>query len=284
MVLRINNTYKKDEEKVRAYYTWIAYNVVYDLNRYYTVRPPDFDIEFDSEYINKSISNQKRDKLIIRVFKNRKALCLGLSTLFQELCLRSNIEAKVIEGVTKGSVNDINNSNYLKNHAWNAVKINNQWKLIDLTFSSGYENSTTKQWEQHFNDFYFFTSPEKLITTHLPANENFQLIKDPVSIKSFFKLPLIYSKFFESGLELSDHQNGLVTISKDDRKIRINFKVVNKNKSFYYKFNNQTYLKTFDFIKDENNYIVALDYKSNKSRILSFYYENEKILDFKIEN
>lgn len=282
LVLRVNNTFQNDQDKVRAFYTWMAHNILYDLNKYNTVRSPDITIVFESERLNKSINNQKRVQLIKRVFKDRKALCLGLSTLFEELCLRSNIEVKILEGITKVSISDINNTQYLKNHAWNAVKIKDQWKLLDLSFSSGFEANATGQWTKQFNDFYFFTNPEQLITTHLPVNDYFQLIKNPVSVKSFFDKPVIYFKYFESGLELSDQQNGLVNVSKEDKKIRLSFKVVNKNKTLYYKFNNQTYLKKLDFIANDNNYSIAVDYKSKKAEVLSLYYENVKILDFKI--
>jgi transglutaminase/protease-like cytokinesis protein 3 len=231
LVLRVDNTIKSDENKVRAYYTWMAHNIVYDLSEYYKIRSPELNITFNSKRINKSIANQKRNKLAKRVFTNRKGLCLGLSSLFQELCLRSNIEVELIKGITKISIDDINTTDYLKNHAWNAVKINNQWQLIDVSFSSGFENSYTEKWEKHFNDFYFFTNPEKLINTHLPANKNFQLIKEPITAKSFFNLPIIYAKYFESGLELSDDQKGLVNVSKEDKKVRINFKDINVNNS-----------------------------------------------------
>lgn len=283
LVLRVNNTIKRDEDKVRAYYTWISHNILYDLNEYYKIRSPELNITFNSESINKSISNQKRRKLVKSIFKNRKGLCLGLSSLFQELCLRSNIEVALIKGITKISVDDINNTDYLKNHAWNAVKINNQWNLIDVSFSSGFQNSSTGKWQKHFNDFYFFTDPEKLIKTHLPANKNFQLVKELITVKTFFISPIIYTNYFESGLELSNNQNGLVNVSKEDKKVRIKFKEINTNSSFYYKFDNDSHLKELKFYKSDKNFSIALRYKSKKGKILSVYHENFKILDFKIE-
>lgn len=284
LVLRVNNTFNTDEEKARAYFTWISHNIIYDLNTYYTIRAPKFYISFNSERINKSINAQRRQKLAKRIFKTRKGLCMDFSALFEELCVQSNIEVKIIEGITKVSVNEINNSHYIKNHVWNAVKINNQWKLLDLTFSSGYENSKTGNWVKHFNDFYFFTNPEKLLATHLPAESKFQLVEIPLSVESFSKQPVFYRKYFESGLEISDEQDGLVNVSKTDKKIHLLFKNKKQNTSIYYKFNNETYLKELEFTKNElNNYVVELKYKSNKSKILSLYYENEKILDFKIE-
>lgn len=62
LVLRVNNSFDTDTEKVRAYYTWIAHNVTYDLIKYYSIRPPVLGSSFNSASINKSIENQKRKK------------------------------------------------------------------------------------------------------------------------------------------------------------------------------------------------------------------------------
>nr|WP_321236252.1 transglutaminase domain-containing protein [uncultured Psychroserpens sp.] len=284
LVLRVNNTFNTDEAKVRAYYTWISDNIAYDLNTYYAIRPPEFYVTFNSERINESITVQKRIKLAKRVFKERKALCMGFSALFKELCSRSQIEVSIIEGITKVSVNDIENSHYIKNHAWNAVYINNQWKLIDLTFSNGYENSSTGKWVKEFNDFYFFTNPEKLLSTHLPSETEFQLVETPLSIESFFRQPVFYSKYFESGLEISELQNGLINVSNEDQKIRLFFKDKRQRATIYYKFNDETYLKELQFTKyGLDNFVATLKRKSKKAEVLSLYYQNEKILDFKIE-
>ncbi|MCK8480142.1 hypothetical protein [Psychroserpens algicola] len=68
LVLRVNNSFNTDIEKSRAHYTWIANNVMYDLDEYYAIRPPEFYITFDSERINRSITNQRQKKLARRVF------------------------------------------------------------------------------------------------------------------------------------------------------------------------------------------------------------------------
>ncbi|OUR99340.1 hypothetical protein A9Q86_12255 [Flavobacteriales bacterium 33_180_T64] len=285
LVLRVDTSFKTKEEKARAYYTWISYNITYDLNRYHTIEGPNLEVTFNSERLNKCIENHNRSKLANRIFKTRRALCMGFSTLFQELCLRSNIEVKIIEGITKVSVDDLEHSNYIKNHAWNAVKIKNKWQLIDLSWSSGYENTNTGKWVTAFNDFYFFTNPEELITTHFPADSKFQLLEKSLNFESFFQQPVVYNKYFESGLKISDYQKGLINVSKKDKKIRLSFKNRKKDTTIYYKFDDDTYLKELQLIKKEgsNNFVAALKYKSRTSEVLSLYYQNEKILDFKIE-
>ena len=284
LVEHVNNEFNTDTEKVRAFYIWTAHNVTYDLNTYYSIRPPVLELIFDSESINKSIENQKRKKLAKQVFKHRKALCLGFSSLFSELCLKSNIEVELIEGIIKRTVDNIENPHYSKNHAWNAVKINEQWKLIDVTFASGFEDRNSGGWVKQFNNFYFFTDPEKLLSSHLPEKPEFQLISEPISTKAFFKLPIYYAKYFESGLELSHYQTGTVYVSKQDDKIHLSFKNKKRNRTIYYKFNNENKLRKLSLTKNNNDvYVAVLKYKSNRSKGLSLYYDGEKILDFKVK-
>jgi len=62
LVLRVNNSFETDTEKVRAFYTWIALNVAYDLNKYYAIRPPVLKLVFNSKDANISIDNYRRKK------------------------------------------------------------------------------------------------------------------------------------------------------------------------------------------------------------------------------
>jgi transglutaminase/protease-like cytokinesis protein 3 len=284
LVLRVNNSFNTDTDKVRAYYTWIALNVAYDLKTYYSIRPPKLKLVFNSKSSNISVGNNERIKIAKQVFKDRKALCLGFSSLFTELCLRSNIEVKTIEGIVKTSVDDIENLRYSKNHSWNMVKINNKWKLLDVTFSSGYADNFSGRWINVLNDFYFFTDPEVLLTSHLPVLPQFQLVSKPIKTADFFKLPIFYNKYFESGLQLSNDQYGLLTLSKNDKKIQLRFKNKTDKAQIYYKFDNELELKKLNLKKsDLNNFTAILKCRSNNSNILTLYYDNHKILDFKIE-
>ena len=72
-------------------------------------------------------------------------------------------------------------------------------------------------------------------------------------------------------------------MSKEDKKVRIKFKGINTNSSFYYKFDADSYLKELKFYKGDNDFSIALKYKSKKGKVLSVYHENFKILDFKIK-
>ncbi len=286
LVDRVSKDFNTEEEKVRAYYTWIAHNITYDLNRYYSFNPPEMRITFDSERLNRSIQKQRNAKLVKRILTYKKAMCIEFSTLFNELCLRSGIQSQIIKGITKLSTNEINTTRNIKNHAWNAVKINNKWQLIDVTWSTGYENMKTKSWIQRFNDFYFFTDPYEFLSSHLPQYQHLQFVSHPISIKSFFETPVFYSKYFESGVRIANNQKGLIELKEKNNTITIVFKEKAKASKIYYKFENKKHSKELHFKKNKHNlYVASLNYKSNTSSsdVLSLYFENEKILDFKIE-
>ena len=72
------------------------------------------------------------------VFKNRSSVCAGYSALFESLALLMGLECVSINGYAKGYSSRNNQSYTQTNHAWNAVKINGAWKLIDVTWGSGY--------------------------------------------------------------------------------------------------------------------------------------------------
>lgn len=283
LIIRVSTDFDTDKEKVRAYYTWISYNINYDLNKYYQFSAPQMQVTFNSERLNKSIRNQKNKKLLKEVLTSKKALCLGYSTLFNELCLRSGIESKVIKGITKLSVNEINKRRNIKNHAWNAVKIDEKWHLVDVTWSTGFENNNSKSWTKQFNDFYFFTNPKEFLNSHLPEKPEFQLIEKPISIKCFFDSPIFYTKYFNSGVRIANNQKGLIELKEKDKIIKIVFVEKPETSKIYYKFENEKHAKELNIVKNSRNlYVASLKYKSKQSNVLSLYYESEKILDFKI--
>ena len=284
LIDRVSKDFDTKEAKVRAYYTWIAHNIRYDLNRYYSFSPPEMQITFDSERLNRSVRKQRQTKLIQKTLATKKAMCIEFSTLLNELCLQSGIESQIIKGITKLSTNDINSTRNLKNHAWNAVKIGNKWQLIDVTWSTGYENTQTRSWIQQFNDFYFFTNPYEFLNSHLPEYTHQQFVSQPISIKSFFETPVFYTKYFESGVRIANNQKGLIELKEKNNTITIVFKEKANASKIFYKFENTKHSKELLFKKNRNNlYVAYLNYKSDRSDILSLYFENEKILDFKIE-
>ncbi len=177
------NGLSSDLDKAKAIYTWIGENISYDTQAYF--------------------SGNYQDSNAYNTFITRKSVCQGYAELFNEMATFAGLEAKVISGYAKGYGYKLNDKITGTNHAWNVVKINNDWKLIDTTWGSGSINSQNK-FERRFNYHYFLTDPKRFIYDHLPEDPNMQLLNPPVSKAEFSNLPKIYKNFYILGLDFID--------------------------------------------------------------------------------
>ncbi|MEM7037170.1 MAG: transglutaminase domain-containing protein, partial [Bacteroidota bacterium] len=105
-----------EEEKVRAIYTWITHNIRYDRRAFLSFTYPPSDPK--------------------TVLKRRKAVCAGYARLFEELCEQAGIEAYGIVGYSKGAFYRLGQKFYRGKHTWSAVRVDNEWQLMDLTWGS----------------------------------------------------------------------------------------------------------------------------------------------------
>jgi hypothetical protein len=176
---------RNDEEKARAIFRWITNNISYDTRSYFTgtVKP--------------SSPNS--------VLKNKTAVCEGFSGLFKMLGREAGLEIETIGGYAKGYGSSVGERfSGPPNHAWNAVKIDGAWRLMDATWGAGYMDENGR-YARSFNDYFFFAPPEKLIYTHFPENSEWQLLARRVSLDEFEKMAFVRPGFFEQGLELDSH-------------------------------------------------------------------------------
>ncbi len=159
--LFIDTTFKKEEEKCRAIFYWIAKNISYAP-----------ELMFTYETVN------KRSQLVKDVFENKTGICIGYATLFDSLCKLTHLTSYVIEGSTK--------QNFLPaiiGHAWSAVKIDNTWRLIDATWGSGYLQNN--KFVRKLNNDYFIADPDKIIKTHYPIDPIWQMQMYPITLYQF---------------------------------------------------------------------------------------------------
>ncbi|CAF1217296.1 unnamed protein product [Rotaria sordida] len=81
-------------------------------------------------------------------------------------------------------------------HVWNAVKLSNYWYLLDATWGAGSGN------EKKIEEFYFLTSPDQMIYTHLPTEDLWQLLSPSITKQQFLDLPLVKSTYYRLNLKL----------------------------------------------------------------------------------
>lgn len=169
-----------DEEKIRAIYRWMTENIRYDLEGF---RSSDYgDLTPDG------------------VLKRRSAVCEGYSGLFESLVKAAGFEVAAISGFAKGlgfTAGDAVPAGF--NHAWNAVKVKGEWKLLDCTWGAGALDERG-EYVRGFEPFYFFTPPEQFIYSHFPSDPKWQLLSAPLSRQAFEVLPQVKPAFFLCGL------------------------------------------------------------------------------------
>ncbi|MFT7612084.1 MAG: hypothetical protein ACI9J3_001033, partial [Parvicellaceae bacterium] len=154
-----------EEEKVKAIYLWICNQIEYDYRAFKKGKKSNF---------------KPND-----VVEKKKAVCAGYAYLFLTMCETVGFECNYVSGYTK--VNGKLTNDDMGLHAWNVVKINKKWKLVDVTWGSGYIRSGFhfKKFEKKVNDHWFTTDPEEFVITHVPEDPMWQLLEQPVSLKVF---------------------------------------------------------------------------------------------------
>lgn len=118
LVTYITQGKSKEFEKFEAIFNWVSQNIRYDYNVYFSSQ--------GTSYTN-----------IKKVLRSRRAICADYATLMDTLCHLAHINNVQIYGYAKDEIFDVNDSLYLDNHAWNAVRLDGLWYLYDVTWASG---------------------------------------------------------------------------------------------------------------------------------------------------
>ena len=201
-----------DRDKARMIFTWIAKTVRYDWHKYLTG-----DKTFAIPY-GKTL-DEKQKEFAAKTYRGSKGICMDYSLLFREMCQSVGVECLYIEGQTRHA------SGFFRkweSHAWNAVKIDDKWQLIDVTWASGYINGG--QFHRKFSDGYFFTPPELFVLDHFPNEEKWQLLAQAVDKQSFKSQPTINYALGDWAISAFEPKNGkLVATANGAQQIRLHF-------------------------------------------------------------
>ncbi|MBJ6142375.1 transglutaminase domain-containing protein [Hymenobacter sp. BT559] len=152
-----------NQKVVETFFYWIAWNIKYDKE----LMLKD----------NKSIEDISLDV----VLSKKKTICSGYSNLLYEMCKAANIECVVIHGFAQTMIDEENGVP----HAWNAVKINNKWYLVDVTWGSGGFGLGSDEYTVKLDMHYFLADPKFLLIDHFPNEAKWQLLPKPISLVEF---------------------------------------------------------------------------------------------------
>lgn len=149
-----------DYEKAKAIYDWMSENIVYD-NTYSIYNAYD-------------------------CWEKRTGVCQAFSELYANLAKGCDLSVGVVHGVCRNS--DVSDGK--AGHAWNKVKTEKGWILLDVTWGScyGHHNDDWETWSEG-SRVWFDVHPDIMVFTHFPNNSKAQLKSTPVSREKYLILP-----------------------------------------------------------------------------------------------
>jgi hypothetical protein len=185
---------KTDWDRVRAIYRWIAENIAYD------------DAGYNSGKYGFNDANE--------VLRQRKGVCDDYSDLFKAMAESAGLACEKVSGWSKGYGYVVGAKMDKPDHAWNAVFVEGEWHLMDVTWAAGFGETingklkSTKKFKEHWFD----TAPAEFLFKHLPTDAKWQLIPFPLTLAEFQTLPLagpeLFAMGFNANMVISDHRAG----------------------------------------------------------------------------
>ncbi len=162
--------------QIKALHDWVAHNIYYDYP---------------------ALESGIRDQSAERVFRERRGVCAGYSRLMIALGQQLGFDVRYVRGKSRSPDGGLATGG----HAWNAVFIEGNWYLVDVTWDCrrgiGKADNTKPS-----RSSYLFTPPEYFGMDHYPNDPDWQLLDSPVSRAVFTRRPQLRPSFFADGLEL----------------------------------------------------------------------------------
>ncbi|NEP78376.1 MAG: hypothetical protein F6K17_15500 [Okeania sp. SIO3C4] len=264
--------------QVKAIHDYIITRVTYDLDVLKTGRRPSQDAQ--------------------TVFVTHKGVCEGYANLFLALGKEIGLNVVYIKGKIRKDLVPIDlipqsfrllKPNYdWTLHAWNAVKIEGNWQLVDTTWDDSNSNGSIK-----YSTNYLMIPAEAMIISHFPALGGWQLLNNSKNFNSFEKQPILKPQFFVEKLKMIspiEYQTDvresalikIVTPPNYSRKIGAIFTRKNESQFFLWNFpssNNSTVkdIKTcesLDKVKDKNQILCRFP-KPGIYQVFMFSYDRK---------
>jgi hypothetical protein len=213
----LTQPYSEPQDKARAIYAWIGTHVRYD---YQEAKKLDKRIKFTGSSLEE-IEQKKRiyfeEKIPNETFRSRKGICQDYSYLFKQMCSFVGLECVVISGHTKSNSPKVSKVG----HAWNAVKLKDQWHLLDATWGAGYVEKG--KFHRAYSPGYFLSDPRLFILNHLPDDEKWQLLEKPLSESAFKKQAWVNYGDSKYLIEAAEPLDGPLIKLADQVEVRLKF-------------------------------------------------------------
>jgi transglutaminase/protease-like cytokinesis protein 3 len=138
------------------------------------------------------------------VVQRGTGVCAGYAWLFNALAGSVGIPANFVIGDVRGYRGTSDDALINKfRHAWNSVKIGDQWYLMDATWGARQNGESATDYLAR-SGYYFQTPANQMIFDHLPETTDWQLLSNPVTDEAFRALPNLKPAFFRDNLRLGN--------------------------------------------------------------------------------
>jgi transglutaminase superfamily protein/uncharacterized protein DUF4124 len=136
---------KTEKEKAYVIFSWMRNYITYD----------------NSTKWQRRYGNSGADQSPDGVLASGRAVCEGIANLYAAVAERMGLESVVITGRARGARQE--------RHAWNAVKIDGNWGLVDITRHT------------------FLATPQEFLARHFPDDSRWQLLERPLTYEEWLK-------------------------------------------------------------------------------------------------
>jgi transglutaminase/protease-like cytokinesis protein 3 len=156
------------------------------------------------------------------VFRARTGVCEGYARLMVALGKAAGVEIAYVTGYIRDSERNVDSAasdDVVKatlegyGHAWNAVKLDGRWELLDATWDD------TSGKPDVVSSTYLFTPPKLFRFDHLPEDPAWQLVSVPLKAGEFARQPLLTPYSGELGITLEAPLRSQITVDDGEAEI-----------------------------------------------------------------
>ena len=183
--------YRSDVQRLRAIFTWVSEKIAWE---------EDFEGEIDTR----------------RTIQMRRGGSEEVAVLVFEMCLAVGLHAEIVRGHLK-SPGDVleNNCKFRPNHWWNAVIVDDCWRIMDCSLASP-SNPKRGQYSsagsQVAENGFFLARPTEICYTHIPSNFEQQHICPSIDPEILFALPCACPPYFKHNLQMVGYDTSLLRV------------------------------------------------------------------------
>lgn len=170
-------------KRVKALHDWVVTRLQYDLE---SLKP-----------------GKRKAQDANSVFQNRVAVCEGYARLMVELGRLTGDQIVYVGG----DVREENGAAAPVGHAWNGVKVNGLWYLVDTTWDDPVGPDNTSR---SYRTDYLFIPPNVAIWSHFPDDTRWQLMQAKLTRGDFLRQPFARPGIARDGLTLKSPSRAAV--------------------------------------------------------------------------